>query len=111
MAAQVDEVLLAPVRLYKMCGYSDRVNDVIYLHPTRQAEKHSTVVFFGGDIQVSITVPNCSSLWCYLASVFLKFRTSMKIWRLTGILRITQNGIWKIQRDYFTRNFWILTFL
>ena len=56
--AQVDEVLLAPIRLYGMCGYSDRVNDVIYLHPARRAEKYSTIVFFGGDIQVSIILSN-----------------------------------------------------
>lgn len=41
-----------PVRFCGVPGYEGRQNDVVYCHPVSRAEKQSTVVFFGGDMQV-----------------------------------------------------------
>lgn len=41
-----------PIRFCGVQGHDGRQNDVIYCHPVQRAEKQSTVVFFGGDMQV-----------------------------------------------------------
>lgn len=41
-----------PIRFCGVQGYDGRRNDVIYCHPVLPTEKQSTVVFFGGDMQV-----------------------------------------------------------
>lgn len=41
-----------PLRFCGVAGFEDRNNDVIYCHPVVRTEKQSTVVFFGGDMQV-----------------------------------------------------------
>lgn len=43
-----------PIRFCGIPGYEGRKNDVVYCHPAVQTEKQTTVVFFGGDIQVGI---------------------------------------------------------
>ncbi|KAF5282990.1 hypothetical protein FQA39_LY04861 [Lamprigera yunnana] len=40
-----------PIRLCGITGYDKRVNDVIYFPPNVLKHVHSTVVFFGGDVQ------------------------------------------------------------
>ncbi|KAK5650683.1 hypothetical protein RI129_001712 [Pyrocoelia pectoralis] len=40
-----------PVRLCGIIGYDNRINDVVYCPPTVYETLHSTVVFFGGDVQ------------------------------------------------------------
>lgn len=42
-----------PIRFCGVQGYDGRQNDVIYCHPVVRTEKQSTVVFFGGDMQVN----------------------------------------------------------
>ncbi|XP_023015367.2 mitochondrial protein C2orf69 homolog isoform X1 [Leptinotarsa decemlineata] len=39
------------MRLTKVAGFGERLNDIVYGSPTRVAEKPSIVVFFGGDVQ------------------------------------------------------------
>lgn len=41
-----------PIRFSSVLGHDERRNDVIYCHPAVRSEKQSTVVFFGGDMQV-----------------------------------------------------------
>lgn len=41
-----------PLRFCGVPGFEGRQNDVIYCHPVVQTDKQSTVVFFGGDMQV-----------------------------------------------------------
>ncbi|XP_031333086.1 UPF0565 protein C2orf69 homolog isoform X1 [Photinus pyralis] len=40
-----------PIRLCAIMGYDKRVNDIVYCPPTLHDTLHSTVVFFGGDVQ------------------------------------------------------------
>lgn len=42
-----------PIRLCGILGFDGRINDVVYCHPLVQSEKKSTVVYFGGDMQVT----------------------------------------------------------
>lgn len=47
------EIPAYPVRFCNVPGYDGRCNDVVYCHPVVRAEQQTTVVFFGGDVQVS----------------------------------------------------------
>lgn len=45
----------SPVPTYRFCGvtgYDGRTNDLVYCYPSNQAKEQSTVVYFGGDMQV-----------------------------------------------------------
>lgn len=41
-----------PFRICNVSGYDGRKNDVVYCHPLIQNERQTTIVFFGGDVQV-----------------------------------------------------------
>lgn len=45
-----------PIRLCSILGYDDRVNDIIFCPPAIQSDEHSTVIYFGGDVQVLIAL-------------------------------------------------------
>lgn len=52
LAPAVESAL--PIRFYGVQGFEDRQNDIVYCHPVLRMEKQSTVVFFGGDMQVKV---------------------------------------------------------
>lgn len=43
-----------PLRLGSVMGYDGRANNIIYCCPITLTQEPSIVVFFGGDIQVSL---------------------------------------------------------
>lgn len=45
-----------PIRLCGIVGYEGRINDVVYCHPIVKTDNPSTIVFFGGDMQVGFLV-------------------------------------------------------
>lgn len=50
-ASALNEV---PIRLRSVSGFQNRLNDVVYCPPlVRHDDEATTVVYFGGDVQVS----------------------------------------------------------
>lgn len=51
-----------PLRLCGVAGYDGRVNDVVYCPPaSRKLHVNTAVIYFGGDVQVSLTVAMATS--------------------------------------------------
>lgn len=42
------------LKLSGVVGFKGRQNDVIYCHPLEKSEQTTVVIYFGGDIQVTI---------------------------------------------------------
>lgn len=52
--AMVENIGLGPLRLLNVPGFEQRTNDIIYCCPQTRIDCTDIVVFFGGDVQVTL---------------------------------------------------------
>lgn len=78
---------LFPIRFCGVTGYNNRANDVVY-HPTSSisSDNRSTVVFFGGDVQVRhIPIYDSNLSLCTIGTYIIYLNCQTKIYESKNI--------------------------
>lgn len=79
----------SPVETYRFCGtigYEGRTNDLVYCYPSTRTKERTTVVYFGGDMQVRIM--HSKLVYLLLLQLNPLFRIFPRTWKAIGTVKI-----------------------